>query len=111
MARRLMNLRHVPAEEADGVRTMLDQLGVDWYELPPTAFGLSAGSIWIRDNEEYPRARDAFDRFQDEYTARARADAGNARRPIDPMRLLAAVIVAVVVLGFFFWPIVELMGG
>ncbi len=90
---------------------MLDELGVDWYELPPTAFGLSAGSIWIRDNEQYPRAKDAFDRFQAEYSERARAESGIDRPRIDPMRLLAAVIVAAVVLGFFFWPIVQLSTG
>jgi len=103
-----MNLRHVPDAEADGVRTMLDELGVDWYELPPTAFGLSAGSIWVRDNDQYPRAKEAFDRFQADYSERARTDPGNALPRIDPVRLLAAVIVAAVVLGFFFWPILQL---
>lgn len=103
-----MNLRHVPDREADAVRAMLDELGVEWYELPPTAFGLSAGSIWIRDNQQYPAAKDAFDRFQDDYAERARAESGSDRPRIEPLRLLAALIVAAVVLGFFFWPIVQL---
>lgn len=102
-----MNLRNVPDDEADGVRQMLDELGVEWYELPPTAFGLSAGSLWIRHNEDHPRVQDAFARFQVDYTERARRSARPG--PIDARKLTGALIVAAIILGFMFWPVLQLM--
>lgn len=106
MAKRIMNLRDVPAEEAEAVRELLGELGVEWYELPPTAFGLSAGSLWIRNDGDFPAVREAYDRFQAEYTARARSEARPARPR--PLVVLGALVVSAVILGVLFWPIIQL---
>lgn len=104
-----MNLRDVPDEEAEGVRALLDDLGVDWYEVPPTSFGLSAGSLWIREDAEFARAHEAYEDFQARYTERSRAASSEGTPTSQPLKLVGALLVSAIVLGFFFWPIVQLL--
>jgi hypothetical protein len=108
MAKRIMNLRNVPEDEADAVRALLDELGVAWYETPPTAFGLSAGALWIRNNEDHPRVDEAYRRFQAEWTERARQS--DASRP--PLRagvLIGALLASSFILAVMFWPVIQLL--
>ena len=108
MAKRIMNLRNVPADEADGVRELLEDLGVAWYETPPTAFGLSAGALWIRNDDDYPKVREAYDRFQADWTERARRS--DAPRPsLRRLELVGAVLAAVTILAVMAWPVIQLM--
>lgn len=109
MAKRLMNLRDVPDAEADGVRAMLDELGLEWYEVPPTSFGLSAGSLWIRNDADYERAREAYEDFQAEYTRRSRNGEFFDHEAAQPIRLIVALVFSAAILGFFFWPVVQLL--
>ncbi|NKI34983.1 hypothetical protein HFP89_07380 [Wenzhouxiangella sp. XN79A] len=108
MARRIMNLRNVPADEADAVRALLAELDVAWYETPPTAFGLSAGGIWIRNDADYARVREAYDRFQAEWTERARRST-EPRPPLATLQLLGALLAAGAILAVMAWPIIQLM--
>lgn len=109
----LLNLRSVPGEESLALKQALDAHCVDWYEVPPGIFLVSAGSIWIRENDDYPRAKEIFDRFQDEYSARARAqdpDTGwlehfRAR----PARVIGYSFAALLVLLLFSWPVLHLL--
>lgn len=81
MSRLLLNLRHVPDDEADDVRTLLDEAGIEWYETPIGRWGIGLGGIWIRDREELPRARELLRDYDRERFERARADhAERARR-------------------------------
>lgn len=108
----LLNLRDVPDDEADALRRALEAEQVDYYELPPSAFGISAGSIWIRDEIEYSRARDVFERAQDDYAHTARA----ARAVpsfvehfrAEPGRVIGHILAAILVLLLISWPILEL---
>ena len=56
MAALLMNLRHVPEDEAAEVRALLEAEGIAWYETPPSMWGISAGGIWLRNDADRPRA-------------------------------------------------------
>ena len=47
MATLLLNLRHVPEDEADDVRALLDANGIAWYETQPSRWGISGGGIWL----------------------------------------------------------------
>ena len=71
MARMLMNLRHVPEDEAAEVRSLLAEHAIDYYETPPNRWGISMGAIWLRDDDQYDHAR----RLLDEYQARRREQA------------------------------------
>lgn len=103
-----MNLRNVPGEEADGVRALLDELGVAWYETPPTAFGLSAGGLWIRNDEDYPRVDEAYRRFQHEWTERARRES-TPRPHLRAAPLIGVMITSGLILAVMFWPVIQLL--
>ncbi len=49
MSKLLMNLRHVPEDEADEVRALLDEHAIAYYETKPSRWGISSGGIWIAD--------------------------------------------------------------
>lgn len=74
MARQLLNLRHVPDDEADDVRGFLDDHAIEHYETPPNRWGISMGGIWIRHDADYPRARELMDDYQARRAARMRAE-------------------------------------
>lgn len=64
MAKLLFNLRHVPEDEADQVRALLTADGLDWYETSAGLWGLGAPGLWLRDADQYPRARALLDEYQ-----------------------------------------------
>lgn len=81
MSRLLLNLRHVPDDEAEDVRNLLDEAGIEWYETPIGRWGISLGGIWVRDREVLPRARELLRDYDRDRFQRARADyAERARR-------------------------------
>lgn len=114
MARRILNLRGVTIEEAEGLRQALEAGGVEFYETPPSAFGISAGGIWIRHDEEFDRAKEIFDAFQHAFAAEARENhapeslADYARR--NPGRVAGYTAAALAVLLVMFWPVLHLWG-
>ena len=64
MAKLLFNLRNVPDDEAEEVRTLLSGHGLDWYETRAGLWGLGAPALWLRDADDYPRARGLLDEYQ-----------------------------------------------
>ncbi len=80
MPKLLLNLRHVPDDEADEVRDLLRTARIDYYETPPNRWGISAGSIWVSDEEEAPEAERLMAEYQTERVARARDLHAQARR-------------------------------
>mgnify|MGYP005848775727 CR=1 FL=1 len=114
MAKRLLSLRGVTPEESEGLREALATAGVEFYEIPPTAFGISAGSIWIRREEEFDRAKQVFDAFQEAFAASARENHAPeslwsyARR--NPGQVAGYTVAALGVLLLMFWPVLHLWG-
>lgn len=80
MAKMLLNLRHVPDDEADEVRAFLDANRIAWYETRPGLFGVSLGAIWIRDNEDHDQAKRLMATYQEGRQAKMRAQNEAARR-------------------------------
>lgn len=74
MAKLLLNLRHVPDDEADEVRAWLEADEYEWYETQPGRWGISSGGLWLKHDADYPRARAAMDEYQ-----RVRAEQARAR--------------------------------
>lgn len=73
MSKLLMNLRHVPEDEADDVRAMLDTHRIAWYETKPGLLGISLGAIWIKHDQDAAQAKQLMAQYQVERQARMRA--------------------------------------
>ncbi len=73
MSRLLLNLRHVGDDEYQEVCTLLDQLGIAWYRTEPSPWGISNGGLWVRDDADHPRAREAMATYQQQRGERMRA--------------------------------------
>lgn len=80
MSKMLLNLRHVPDDEADEVRALLDQHAIDFYETVPSLWGLSAGAIWVREEARFADAKRELDAYQRQRRDRARAEHAAAKR-------------------------------
>ncbi|MEQ5837263.1 DUF6164 family protein [Marinobacter sp. NFXS9] len=115
----LMNLRHVPDDEADEIRALFEEHGVDYYETPPSRWGISMGGFWVREADEAERARDLLATYQQSRQDTQRADyarrlaAGEVpsfaqrlwRRPVTILATLLAValILGLSVAPFLSW--------
>lgn len=88
----LLNLRHVPEDEADEVRALLESHGIDYYETPPNRWGISAGGLWTREAEVAARAKPLLETYQRERQQRARAEWEEAQREGRAPTLLQAIL-------------------
>jgi len=64
MSKLLFNLRHVPADEADEVRALLDENGIEFYETFAGNWGISLPALWLRDEAQFASARQLLDDYQ-----------------------------------------------
>lgn len=111
----VLNLRHVPDDEAEEVRELLDGHHIGYYETPPSRWGISMGGIWVPDPDQAEQARRLLADYQAERTRRARAAwaerqrsgtaetlAGRFRH--DPVRAILFTAIAVALLCFIVYP-------
>ena len=121
MAILLMNLRGVPEDEAEQVRALLRERGIEFFETPPSRWLVSAGAIWLSDDEDAERARELLADYQQRRQANARADYQRQRREgtfeglgsrlrREPLRLLLYLAGAAAVLYLSVVPFLELGG-
>jgi hypothetical protein len=108
MPHHLMNLRHVPDDEADEIRTLFEAHGIRYYETPPSRWGISMGGFWVHDESEARRARQLLAEYQERRRAdqrqcfeerRARGETGfwyHCRQK--PVTVLAATLAIVAIL-------------
>ena len=112
----LLNLRHVPDDEAGEVRALLDANGIAWYETQPSRWGISGGGIWLADESAASAAAALLDDYQRQRVVRARAEHADALREgnapgwwaivrDDPMRLIAALLATAFVAALLALPI------
>lgn len=72
MASKLISLRHVPDEEASGIRALLEQYHIGYYETPASRWGISAAVIWLEDSEQLAQVQNLLDTFQKNYAQNQR---------------------------------------
>ncbi|MEO8746096.1 MAG: DUF6164 family protein [Rhodanobacter sp.] len=115
----LMNLRNVPADEADDVRAMLDAHQIAFYETRPSLWGVSAGGIWVTEDAAFADARRAMDDYQRQRVTRVRAEYAAAKRAgtaetfvtmlrAEPGRVVMNVLGILFVLGLVTLPFILL---
>jgi hypothetical protein len=122
MAKLLLNLRNVPDDEADDVRAMLKEHGIEFYETRPSMWGVSGGGIWLKQNADFAEASRLMKDYQERRRSRARAEYEAAKRQgrvptlgtvlrENPMLFLATVVGIVLVLALMALPFLFLLRG
>lgn len=91
MATLLFRLRHVPDDEADDVRALLEENDIDYYETTPGNWGISMPALWLRDDAQQERAKTLLSAYQQERTRRMREEYEEARRQGAAPTLLASL--------------------
>lgn len=74
MAVMLFGLRGVPDDEAEEIREILQAENIDFYETPPSFWGVSMEAIWLRDETQFALAKTLIDSYQQERSRRVRAE-------------------------------------
>jgi hypothetical protein len=121
VSRRLLPLRDVPDDEAEDVRGLLREAGIEFHESRSTALGLFAGAIWITHDEQFDRAKRLFDEYQSKRAQSARAEHAEALRKgevpgfmdqlrDDPVRVLLVLAGVAFFLGLSLLPFFLLRG-
>ena len=111
MSKLLFRLRHVPEDEAQEVRELLEAHEIETFETSAGLFGISLPGIWVSRDSQFDAARRLLDDYQDERRERVRAEyrlarnRGEARTALDifrenPLRFLASLALAALVLFF-----------
>ncbi len=72
MSRLLFRLRDVPDDEAEEVRQLLDDHDIGYFETSPGNWGISMPALWINNDEDFSRARDLLDDYQQQRAVRIR---------------------------------------
>ncbi len=74
MPLQIFSLRGVPEDEADEIRQLLEEHGIDFYETPAGNWGVSLPALWLRDaSRQQDVAQQLIERYQIERAARAKA--------------------------------------
>jgi hypothetical protein len=112
----LLNLRHVPDDESDDVRALLDENGIGWYETRPNRWGISAGAIWISEVGDVLEARRLMAQYQQSRQLQAREqreiDRREGREPSfldvlrnEPARVVLTLVGILLMLGLVALPV------
>jgi len=119
MALLLFRLRGVPDDEAEDVRTLLEENDIEYYETHSGSWGVSLPAIWLREDHEAARAHQLITRYQQERGERVRADFRQSveqggedsfiRRVANhPIRFMLVLIALLVILYITLWPFIRL---
>ncbi len=120
MAKLLLNLRNVPDDEADEVRSLLNEHDIAYYETPPNRWGISMGAIWLRHDGDADHAKRLLADYQAERQRRMRAayeqrlregtaDTLMSKARKEPVRVVAYLGVVVLLLYLVLMPFVRLL--
>ncbi len=103
LAELLFKLRHVPPDEADEVRDLLRDHGIDFYETGAGNWGISLPAIWLRGKTQLKEARSLIGTYQQQRRKNARQtyeqlrQRGEQRTVLDKVR--EAPLLAITYLG------------
>jgi hypothetical protein len=67
-------MRDVPEDEAAEVRELLERHDIDYFETLPGNWGISMPGLWLKNPEEFDRARLLLDEYQQQRSTRMRSD-------------------------------------
>ena len=113
MSKLLLNLRHVPDDEADDVRAMLADNRIEFYVTKPSIWGISGGGIFVTDDLVFVVERDNHRRVRAEYEAARQAGTAETFWTVlrdDPARVALVLVGIAFLLALVALPVVLLRG-
>ncbi len=72
MAKRLFSCSASDLEEIDYFSKIMEENNIECYDVPGSAFGLSKPSLWIKNEEDFEKAKILFKAHEEKYAALAR---------------------------------------
>ncbi|WP_090657805.1 DUF6164 family protein [Nitrosomonas marina] len=91
MSKILFKLNGVPDDEANDVRALLSDNDIDFFETAAGNWGVSMPAIWLRDENQFDRARALLDEYQQARTIRMREEYDSLKKSGKHKTLLDAV--------------------
>ena len=120
MSTLIFRLRHVPEDEAQAIRELLDQNDIDWFETNAGNWGIAMPGIWVADDEQAPQARALIDDYQIRYSSTQKElhekqkQQGHEKKLIQalherPLRTFSIVIFCLFILYVTIHPFVQMV--
>lgn len=118
----LFKLNGVPDDEADDVRSLLDQHSIDYYETTAGKWGVSMPAIWLPDEQPIEDAVSLLEQYQSDRSERCRQELqlkeeqGQVETVAtqfwkQPIKFFLAVIAVGAVVGLTLYPFLNLIQG
>jgi hypothetical protein len=121
MAVLIFKLRYVPDDEAQDIRELLSENGIDYYETSAGILGISVPGLWLKSKDQLEIARQLIDDYQkvrqnqarEEYNLRRRQ--GTARTFMDilkenPARYISSILAILLICYFMIIIFIRLAG-
>ncbi|MGD9296366.1 MAG: DUF6164 family protein [Chromatiales bacterium] len=76
MSKQIFRLRNVPDDEAEEIRLLLREHGIEFYETPGGNWGISMPALWLNDENEHraEEAKGLIEQYQEERAVRIRRE-------------------------------------
>lgn len=118
MAIHLMSLRAVPEDELEEICALLDQNNITHYVAEPGNWMISAGAIWLTDQEQLPQAHALLNVYQQQRSQKAQEEYRQSRlnaqqksmleRIIDnPLRFIGYLAIIIFILYITIMPFID----
>jgi len=115
MAKLLFRLNGVSDDEADQIRSLLEQHDIDFYETNAGRWGISMAAIWLRDEESFESARQLILESQQQRQIRLRSEFEEKIRNGDippwyqrvlqrPMDFITVIVAILGIVALMLWP-------
>ena len=92
MAKLLFKLRDVPLDEAQDVRDLLTENNLDFYETHAGNWGIAMAAIWLKDDTQYPQAKQLIDEYQLQRSRKFHAEYAELKRKGHAPTLLGNIL-------------------
>lgn len=115
----LFKLRHVPDDEANDIRELLESNDLDYYETSAGNWGISTPAIWLNNQDDLEKAKTLIDKYQHERGKNQREaytqlkNSGEDKTILDvfkenPFRFFAYILIVLIILYFSTRPFLNL---
>ncbi|MGB5224278.1 MAG: DUF6164 family protein [Arenicellales bacterium] len=92
MAIHLMSMRGVPEDEQEEICALLDQNNISHYVTAPGNWMISAGAIWLTDQQQLPEAHTLLNEYQQQRRQKAQEEYSRSRLNGEQESLLERIL-------------------